>query len=153
MPNHSRQVNDYVLAFSGLKESNVDNLYDLVAHDVFFKDPFNVVHGKNDFCRIFNHMFETCTAPKFTISDVAHSNNASYLRWQMTGSLKRWPYTNLLFEGMTEVRVNRKGEISHHIDHWDSASQLMQHLPIIGTVIRPILNLFQLKPVRKKKES
>ena len=46
------------------------NLYDLVANDIF-SDPFNVVHGKDGFCRIFDHMFETCNDPKFTVSDVA----------------------------------------------------------------------------------
>ena len=149
MPKQSHPVDDYVLAFATLKPNNADDLYDLVANDVFFTDPFNVIHGKDDFRRIFDHMFETCTDPRFTISDVAHSDKASYLRWQMTGKLKSWPYTNLLFDGMTEVHVNKQGKITKHIDHWDSASQLMRHLPVIGSIIRPILKLFQLKPTRK----
>ena len=53
------------------------------------------------------------------------------------------------FEGMSEVHVNPQGLICQHIDHWDSASQLIRHLPVIGVIIRPILKLFQLKPVKK----
>jgi len=45
--------------------------------------------------------------------------------------------------------VDQQGKISQHIDHWDSASQLIRHLPVIGAIIRPILKLFQLKPVKK----
>ena len=149
MANNIHPANAYVEAFTALTPDNVERLYDLVANDVFFTDPFNVIHGKDGFRRIFDHMFETCNDPRFTVSDVAHSATASYLRWQMTGKLKNWPYTNLLFEGMTEVHVNPQGLICQHIDHWDSASQLMCHLPIIGTVIRPILKLFQLKPFKK----
>lgn len=149
MPNHSHPVDDYASAFVALNPENANNLYNLVATDVFFRDPFNVIHGKDDFRRIFDHMFKTCTDPRFTISDVAHSDKASYLRWQMTGKLTSWPYTNLLFDGMTEIHVNHQGKISKHIDHWDSASQLMRHLPVIGSIIRPILKLFQLKLAKK----
>jgi hypothetical protein len=45
---------------------------------------------------------------------------------------------------MTEVRVASDGLITHHIDHWDSASQLLQKLPFIGIVARAILRLFRL---------
>ena len=147
---HQRKiVDDYVSAFVNLTQDNAENLYDLVANDIFFSDPFNVIHGKDGFRRIFNHMFETCNDPGFIVSDVAHSNTASYLRWKMTGTLKSWPHTNLLFEGMTEVHVNSQGLISQHIDHWDSASQLMRNLPIIRLLIRPMLKLFQVKPAPK----
>ncbi|MBL6775519.1 MAG: nuclear transport factor 2 family protein, partial [Candidatus Puniceispirillum sp.] len=124
---------------------NVETLYELVAEDVFFADPFNVIHGKAGFRRVFDHMYETCIEPRFTVSDVAHSKTASYLRWQMTGKLKSWPYSKLLFEGMTEVHVDSDGKICKHIDHWDSASQLLQFLPFIGAIVRPILALFRLK--------
>ena len=150
MAKNIHPVNAYVEAFTALTPENVERLYDLVADDVFFTDPFNVIHGKDGFCRIFDHMFETCTAPRFTVNDVAHSATASYLRWQMTGKLKSWPHTNLLFDGMTEVHVDQQGKISQHIDHWDSASQLMRHLPVIGAIIRPILLLFQVKLPTKK---
>ena len=149
MAKNIHPVNAYVETFTALTPDNVERLYNLVADDVFFTDPFNVIHGKNGFRRIFDHMFVTCTDPRFTVSDVAHSVTASYLRWQMTGKLKSWPHTILIFEGMTEVHLDQKGKIRQHIDHWDSASQLMRHLPVIGAIIRPILKLFQLKPVKK----
>jgi steroid delta-isomerase len=147
---HQRKiVDDYVKAFVTLTPDNAEDLYGLVADDVFFSDPFNVIHDKDGFRRIFDHMFETCISPGFTVNDIAHSDAASYLRWKMTGKLKSWPHTNLLFEGMTEVHVNSQGLVCRHIDHWDSASQLMRDLPIIGLIIKPILKLFQLKPTKK----
>ena len=149
MQHEHKIIDDYVSAFVNLNPNNAEDLYNLVADDIFFSDPFNIVNGKDGFRRIFNHMFETCENPGFTVSDVAHSHNASYLRWKMTGKLKSWPHTNLLFEGMTEVHVNSRGLVYQHIDHWDSASQLMRHLPVIGTIIRPILRLFQIKTPTK----
>ncbi len=151
MPKKHHPVDNYVSSFVTLKPENIENLLNLVAEDVVFTDPFNVICGKRDFRRIFDHMFESCADPQFTVSDVAHSCTASYLRWQMTGMLKRWPHTNLLFDGMTEVHLDPNGKIIRHIDHWDSASQLMRHLPFIGAIIRPIIKLFQLKPTQKTK--
>ena len=150
MAKNIHPVNAYVGAFTALTPDNVEKLYDLVAADVFFTDPINVFTGKVGFRRIFDHMFETCTDPRFTVSDVAHSATASYLRWQMTGKLKSWPYTNLLFDGISEVHVDPQGLICQHIDHWDSASQLMRNLPVIGAIIRPMLRLFQVKLPTKK---
>ena len=145
MPQKPHPVDAYVTAFTTLTPESVEELYDLVAEDVFFSDPFNVIHGKAGFRQVFDHMYETCTDPKFTVSDVAHSKGASYLRWDMTGQLKKWPHTNLLFHGMTEIHIDADGKISKHIDHWDSASQLLRYLPVIGAIIRPILKLFSLK--------
>ena len=143
MQHQSKIVDDYVSAFVDLTPDNAEDLYNLVANDVFFSDPFNVIYGKDGFRRIFDHMFETCDNPGFTVSDVAHSDTASYLRWKMTGKLKVWPHTSLLFEGMTEVHVNPQGLICRHIDHWDSASQLLIFIPIFGVPIRWLLALFR----------
>jgi steroid delta-isomerase len=146
MQSHETLIQAYVDAFVGLTPANADNLYALVTDDVFFSDPFNQITGKAGFKQVFDHMFETCESPRFVVSDIAHSGSVSYLRWQMTGRLKNWPHTALDFTGMTEVHSNANGKISHHIDHWDSASQLLQHLPVIGAFVRPILRLFRLKP-------
>jgi hypothetical protein len=46
---------------------------------------------------------------------------------------------------MSEVHFDANGAISQHIDHWDSASQLLSDLPYIGWITRRILRLFRLK--------
>ena len=48
--------------------------------------------------------------------------------------------------GMSEVHFNHDGYVIAHIDHWDSASQLLARLPVIGTIIRPVLKLFRVRP-------
>ena len=70
MPRKPHSIDAYVSAFTALTPENVEELYDLVAEDVLFSDPFNVIHGKAGFRQVFDHMYETCTDPKFTVSDV-----------------------------------------------------------------------------------
>jgi hypothetical protein len=146
MPRKPHPVDAYVSAFTALTPENVEELYDLVAEDVLFSDPFNVIHGKAGFRQVFDHMYETCTDPKFTVSDVAHSKSASYLRWDMTGRLKNWPHYQFAVSWHDRDSYRcLTGKFSKHIDHWDSASQLLRYLPVIGAIIRPILKLFRLK--------
>ena len=114
----------------------------MTSPDVVFTDPFNRIEGHKGFRQVFTHMYETCNDPVFHITDLAHGKNASYIRWRMTAQLKSWPRMALDFEGMTEVHADRKGVITAHYDHWDSASQLLARLPYVGVLVRRLLKLF-----------
>ena len=136
-------ITAYSEVFENLTEETMPDLLALASDDIVFTDPFNKVFGKEGFEAIFRHMFETCEDPVFIVSDLAAGNQAWYLRWRMTGRLRSWPRTSLALEGMSEVRLDEAGLISHHIDHWDSASQLLTNLPLIGAVMRFILKIFR----------
>ena len=142
-------IERYADAFANLAPDTMDALLATVSPDVRFTDPFNDVTGHAAFRAIFAHMFETCEAPRFHILDIAHGTSAdgqrAYLRWRMSGRLRSWPHTSLDFEGMSEVHVGSAGLIAAHIDHWDSASQLLARLPVIGGMLRPILRLFRVR--------
>ena len=144
MPKSANPADAYAEAFATLTPKTLDQLCGLLSDKIYFSDPFNQTNGKSEFRRVFDHMYATCENPRFDITDIAHSRHASYLRWRMTGKLKSWPHIDLSFEGVTEVRFNSDGLITHHIDHWDSASQLLQTLPGIGILIRAIRRLFKL---------
>ena len=146
---HQKLINSYVTAFTSLRLGNIDALLALVENDVVFVDPFNNLRGKESFGAVFEHMFETTIEPQFTVSDVVHSTQAdrdvAYLRWRMTARSKGWPSVPLKLEGMSEIHVTKSGLISHHIDHWDSAGQLLSKLPFIGALVRQIMRIFLVK--------
>ena len=139
-------IDAYVKAFTSLRPGNIDTLLALVEIDVVFVDPFNNLRGKAAFGAVFKHMFETTIEPQFTVSDVALSTlrerHVTYLRWQMTARTKGWPSVPLELEGMSEIHIGDTGLVSHHIDHWDSASQLLSKLPFIGALVRQIMRIF-----------
>ena len=143
---HQKLIEAYVKAFTSLRPGNIDTLLALVEIDVVFVDPFNKLRGKAAFGAVFEHMFETTIEPQFTVSDVAHSTvrdrHVTYLRWQMTARTKGWPSVSLELEGMSEIHIGDTGLVSHHIDHWDSASQLLSKLPFIGVLVRQIMRIF-----------
>ena len=143
---HQKLIEAYVKAFTSLRPGNIDTLLALVEIDVVFVDPFNKLRGKAAFGAVFEHMFETTIEPQFTVSDVALSTvrdrHVTYLRWQMTARTKGWPSVPLELEGMSEIHIGDTGLVSHHIDHWDSASQLLSKLPFIGALVRQIMRIF-----------
>ena len=142
-------IDRYAAAFAALTPETMDDLLATVSPQVRFTDPFNDVTGRAAFRAIFTHMFATCEAPRFHVLDIAHGtqtgSHRAYLRWRMSGKLRSWPHTSLDFEGMSEVHVGDDGLIAAHIDHWDSASQLLARLPVIGALLRPALRLFRVR--------
>ena len=106
MSKSAHPADTYAQAFATLTPDSVDQLCDLVSEQIYFSDPFNQITGKAGFRMVFDHMYTTCKDPAFDITDIAHSQHASYLRWRMTGKLKSWPHTELDFDGMTEVRLS-----------------------------------------------
>lgn len=141
-------ANRYRYAFEQLTPDSLDDLVALAASDIVFTDPFNTVHGKDSFRHVFAHMFATCQNPRFVVSDMAMGADAVYLRWTMTGQIIGYSSLSLHLDGMSEVHFNKDGLVTKHIDHWDSASQLLNQLPYIGWLIRRILRLFRLKTAK-----
>jgi len=143
-------ITRYADGFAALAPESMTTLMATVSPDIRFTDPFNDVHGREGFRGIFEHMFATCEAPRFHIIDIARPDDGAgdraYLRWRMSGKLKGWPYTSLDLEGMSEIHVGADGLVCLHVDHWDSASQLLVRLPLIGAILRPMLRLFRVRP-------
>lgn len=142
-------ANRYRHAFEQLTPETLDDLVALAAADIIFSDPFNTVNGKDGFRHVFAHMFATCQNPQFVVSDMAMGTDAVYLRWTMTGQIIGYTSLSLHLDGMSEVHFNDDGLVIKHIDHWDSASQLLIQLPYIGWLIRRILRLFRLKTAKR----
>ena len=133
----------YATTFASLRPDNLDVLAQLLDKEIFFADPFNQVTGRDKFIAIFEHMFVIAPDARFEILDLAYSENAGYIKWRMTGKLASRPSFILNLVGMSEVHINEKGFVTAHIDHWDSASQLLSQIPVVGRFIRYVLRLFK----------
>ena len=127
----------YASYFERVAPGNLGELRDLCAVDVHFRDPFNDVRGQDQIVRIFAKMFEDLDEPKFEVVDNASSGSNSYMRWVMRFKSKK-NGKSFLIEGMTEVHFDQFGKVVAHLDHWDAASQLYEHVPLLGGVLRII---------------
>ena len=138
-------IHNYALLFSQLTPDNLPEIGELVSDNMVFSDPFNLTYGKDKFIRIFQHMFDVMENPKFEILDVSISNRAGYIKWRLTGQVKKWKQIPIDITGMSEVVNDESGRITAHYDHWDSASQLLVFIPALGLPTAWLSNLFRLK--------
>ena len=134
----------YARFFAEMTPETLDNMKHLLADDAVFTDPFNTLHGPDAFVAIFTHMYAVMKNPRFDILDVAVSEKAGFIKWRMTGELRSRPSFQFDLTGMSEVQFNNAGLVTAHLDHWDSAHQLLAKLPVIGWLVRRLITLFAL---------
>ena len=141
----SMQAAAYAAYFESVSPDNLEELRTLCAPDVRFRDPFNDVRGQDQIIRIFAKMYEDVAEPTFEVLDSAVSGSNSYIRWIFRFKNKKNGRT-FSVDGMTEVHFDETGRVTAHLDHWDVASQLYEHLPVLGFVLRMIRRRLALKP-------
>jgi len=134
----------YAAYFERVSLDNLNELRDLCAPDVRFRDPFNDVRGHDQIVRVFAKMYEDVAEPTFEVIDNAVSGSNSYIRWVFRFKNKKngAPFS---IDGMTEVHFDDAGRVTAHLDHWDVASQLYERVPVLGTVLRAIRRRLALK--------
>lgn len=120
-----------------------DSLKEIATHftpDATFRDPFNNVKGVDKIRLVFEDMFKTIGQPDFKVTDRAWSDtgdNHAYMRWTFTYRV-RGKGQPLLVDGVSYMTFADDGRVASHIDYWDAAQGLYEHLPVIGWVLRSI---------------
>ena len=119
--------------FETLGPASLAELATVYAEQACFKDPFNEVTGLADIHRVFAHMFETVTNPRFEIVHTMTRGDEAWLTWRF---LIDRPRGTLTVRGATQLSFARDGRISRHRDYWDTGEELYAKLPLIGVVVR-----------------
>ncbi|CAN8138992.1 SnoaL-like domain-containing protein [uncultured Thiomicrorhabdus sp.] len=131
----------YARAFEYLSpESLHSELAPLLAADIYFEDPFNQLHNKQQTLHLFEHMFATVQHPQFIVLDYALSgsqDSCGYLSWQFSFVYNA---KKQQFDGLSKVRINPKGLICSHIDYWDPAKHIYSHIPLLGWLLNKVKN-------------
>ena len=143
--NYKEYVKKYITAYESLSVNNLDNLKNTFTNDIEFEDPFNKVNGKEAVIKIFTEMFEKIDNPKFQILELSYAQNFEkkltvYLKWILNGKFKR-NKKSFAIKGVSEVKFNHQGKVVRHIDYWDSITQLIVHLPYVGSLVKTFLKV------------
>ena len=116
-----------------LTADNLNLLYNVVAPDVRFSDPFHTITGADRMTSVFARLFETANDIVFVIDDWVCGSQAVYFRWTMTATLSDRPWS---VTGVTRATFDEAGRVIDHVEYWDAASQLYERFPVIGPVLR-----------------
>ena len=144
--NYKKYVTKYISVYESLSINNLNTLENTFTNDIEFEDPFNKVNGKEAVIKIFSEMFEKIDNPKFQILELSYAQNFDkkltvYLKWILNGKFKR-NKKSFAIKGVSEVKFNEQGKVVKHIDYWDSMTQLIVHLPYVGSLVKTFLKGF-----------
>ncbi|MFW1677131.1 nuclear transport factor 2 family protein [Pontibacter sp. JAM-7] len=115
-----------------LSVANLQELREIAAEGICFRDPFNDIRNRDDYIALMADMFDRLDQVEFDVHQVVQQENQGYLFWTFSATSRLTGQVSV--QGTSRVETNAAGLICLHEDYWDG-SRLMQTLPVIGRII------------------
>ncbi len=123
--------------FESLNPERVGDLKRYYSDTARFKDPFNEVQGHDAIEKIFRHMYQSLTQPRFVITGQVVDGDQAFLSWEFRFKFKRFDtHTEQVILGTSHLVLDAQQRISVHRDYWDAAEELYEKLPWVGALMR-----------------
>ncbi|MGB5792665.1 nuclear transport factor 2 family protein [Poseidonibacter sp.] len=107
-----------------------------------FKDPFHDVNGLDNIYNIFQDMYKKLDNPRFKIIEIIEENNIAYIKWDFIFNFKN-SLKEESFQGVSRIEFNNDRKVISHIDYWDSAENLYEKIPLLGSFMRFIKKIIK----------
>lgn len=120
-----------------LSPDTVQQLDELAAPAIHFRDPLNDTHGVDSTKRVLVRIFREVDDPRYIVTHAAIDGDTCFYRWRftcrprMSGRGQPW-----IVDGITEVRFDDQGRVVEHVDYWDAGHYLYERIPLFGYLIR-----------------
>jgi ketosteroid isomerase-like protein len=122
--------------FENLTRASAGDLGAVYADDVRFKDPFNEVQGLTAVQRVFTHMFDQVSTPRFIVTRAVCQGDDAFLTWDFLYRLGGSSDQQRIIRGATHIQFDADGRVAVHRDYWDAAEELYEKLPLLGSLMR-----------------
>lgn len=138
MPTDTRAAIDPLCRwFESLSPDSLGRLGEFYTADARFKDPFNEVQGIPAITRVFEHMFDSLTEPRFVVTSRLVDGAQCFLVWEFRFRFQRFDTsTEQVVRGGSHLRLAPDGRVADHRDYWDAAEELYEKLPVVGGLMR-----------------
>ena len=137
---NKNNIYNYVNLFESLNLENLNKFDDLLDENIYFEDPFNKVHGIENFKRIFSTTLKKLDDVEFKVLNIISKNNVYIIKWEMT--FFAFNKNNSIF-GLSEVKISTNKKIISHVDYWDSYNHFYIKIPVIGLIFKFVLNIIR----------
>lgn len=130
-------VNRLAQLYEQLSPEMLPQLVQCYASAARFKDPFNDLQGTAAILRVFEHMFATLEQPRFIVTQRIVQGDQAFLVWEFYFRLRHKRVRDEQFiRGTTHLQFDPQGLVALHRDYWDTAEELYEKLPLLGTLMR-----------------
>jgi steroid Delta-isomerase len=90
--------------FETLSRSSLAAIGSVYAEDAWFKDPFNEVRGAPSVRRVFEHMFDQVTDPRFVVTRAVSQGDHAFLTWDFQFRMNRLPDQPQVIRGASHIQ-------------------------------------------------
>ena len=130
-------VNRLAQLYESISPELLPQLAQCYASGARFKDPFNDIQGTAAIVRVFEHMFASMEQPRFIVTQRIVQGDQAFLVWEFYFRLRHKRLRDEQFiRGATHLQFDPQGLVSLHRDYWDTAEELYEKLPLLGTLMR-----------------
>ncbi|TDQ77561.1 SnoaL-like protein [Dongia mobilis] len=127
-------------------DRDLDRLDGLTTESIVFRDPIQEVHGRDGLKALFADSHHSVADSDVRIDGIAWvDQRRAFVKWHYAGTIRRLSLPNWSVTGMSDIRFDERGLIVKHEDHWDLASGLFEHFPLIGGLFRRLRMRLRLK--------
>jgi len=133
---HQADLELLVQRFEALSPKTVGALSELYSEDAFFKDPFNEVHGHLAITGIFEDMFKQVIDPRFVVTHKIVQGEEAFIAWDFLFRSKGNRQAEHCIHGSSHLRFGSDRRVNYHRDYWDTAEELYEKVPVLGTLVR-----------------
>ena len=121
-------------------EEHIDDFLSFYDKKCYFKDPFHDIQGKILLRKLFENMFKNLNNPRFIDLKIISEKDIINMSWTFVFQKKGENVQNHI-HGMSWLKVNEKGLISHQRDYWDSV-ELFQAFKLLKLPLQYIKKIF-----------
>lgn len=117
---------------------------DLFADDLYVNDTLSIYYHFVDMKDHFESMNQSVSDAHVVLQHVLVAGDSVFVHWKMTYTLKMFgSKKNMSSFGISQLKMNEKGQIVFQQDYWDSNNGLYRQLPVVGGVYRLLLPMKQ----------
>lgn len=114
--------------YENLQKTSLDQIGSFYNEDVFFKDPFNEIKGRDKLRQIFVHMFENLENPHFVFIDTVENDEEAFLTWDFFLKFNHMEYK---IHGSSHLKYDKEKIIFYHRDYWDVGEEVLLNVPVV----------------------
>ncbi len=119
--------------FETLTPQTLGQIASIYSPEASFLDPFNNLAGIQGITQVYQHMFDTLTAPSFVITNSVVQDQQAFVAWDFNFEIRG---RTMLIQGCTHFVLNTQGLIIIHRDYWDAAEELYEKIPVLASLMR-----------------
>ena len=119
-----------------MQPASLDRIDRYYPEDCHFKGPFNQGHGLAQTRRLSAHLFASLREPRFQVRGTVVQGSDCFLSWDLLFRFKRYSDAGQRVHGASHLKLAADGRIAYHRDYWDTAEELYEKLPLLGSLMR-----------------